>query len=245
MRIRRALACLLPLFICSVAYAETVTIGAEDSWYPYSGVVNGKPAGFTVDLVRAAFAAENIDVKFESMPYARCTKMVKDGHLLGCFDTARSSMVEADFLWHKKPMFNSRSMIFARASNQQKNVSVAALEGKNVVVCRDYEYGDAFDSNRKVIRQVAKDDYSGFRMLLAGRGDYVLAYEKVAEILIKEHPDEFAGKIIPVGVIEELRLYTVFSKTFPESARYMALFEQGFDQISKNGKVKEIEIRWK
>lgn len=73
----------------------------------------------------------------------------------------------------------------------------------------------------------------------------MLAYEKVAELLIKEHAKEFAGKIVPVGTIEELRLYTVFSKTFPGSARYMALFEQGFDQISANGKLKEIEKRWK
>ena len=154
-------------------------------------------------------------------------------------------MVEADYLWHKKPMFNSRSMIFSRTTNKQRDIDVTALEGKNVIVTHNYEYGDAFDSNQKVIRQVAPDDYSGFRMLLAGRGDYVLAYEKVAEVLIKEHSAEFAGKIVPVGVIEELRLYTVFSKTFPDSARYKTLFEQGFEKISKDGKFKEIENRWK
>lgn len=156
---------------CPGARAETVTIGAEDSWYPYSGVVDGKPAGFTVDLVRVAFEAAHIDVKFESLPYARCMKLVKCGQLLGCFDTARSSMVEADYLWHKKPMFTSRSMIFSRADSKQINIDVAALEGKSVVVTQNYEYGDAFDSNQKVVRQFAADDYSGLRMLLAGRGD--------------------------------------------------------------------------
>jgi polar amino acid transport system substrate-binding protein len=129
MRIRQILFCFFCLILSSGARAETVTIGAEDSWFPYYDVVKGKPAGFTVDLVQAAFGAVRIDVKFQSMPYARCMKLVKDGRLLGCFNPARASMVEADHLKH-----------------------------------------DFFSG-----QQPATDDFSGFRMLLAGRGDYVLA----------------------------------------------------------------------
>ena len=187
----------------------------------------------------------NTEVRFQPLPYARCNKLVKDGKLLGCFNTARAAMVEHDFLWHKKPMFTSRSMIFARADSSQRGIDVSVLEGKRVIVTHTYEYGDAFDSNKKVIRESVLSDLNGFRMLVAGRGDYALAYEKVAALLIKEHPSEFSGKIVPVGVIEELRLYTAFSKTFPNSARYMALFEQGFDLISTNGRLKEIEQQWK
>lgn len=241
----RLLYCLAMLLLSPLVRAETIAIGAEDAWYPYSGQINGEARGFTVDLVRAAFAAVKVEVKFESLPYARCMQRVKDGALLACFDTARAAMVEPDYLWHKRPMFTSRSMIYARAGSGERNIGVATLEGKRVAVTHNYEYGDAFDSNKKVIREAAPNDLSAFRMLVGGRADYALAYEKVANLLIRENPEAFSGKVVPVGVIEELRLYTVFSKSFPNSARYLELYERGFEIISKNGKLREIERKWK
>ncbi len=227
------------------AVAETVTLGAEDAWYPYSGLVNGQARGFTVDLVRAAYSAMGVDVNFVSLPYARCMRKTKEGSLLGCFDTSRSAIVEADYLWHKKPMFNARILIYARADHSgRNNIGVPELEGKSVIVTHGYEYGDAFDSNMKVLRQSAPSDLSGLRMLIANRGDYSLVFERVADLLIKEHAAEFAGKIVPVGVLTELQLYTVFSKTYPSSAHYMELFDRGFALISKNGRLREIERQW-
>ncbi len=241
----RALALLCVWGACQAAAAETISLGAEDAWYPYSGQINGEARGFTVDLVRAAFAAVGVDVSFQSLPYARCMRKTKEGSLLGCFDTSRSAIVEADYLWHKKPMFNARILIYARADHTGPNtMSVLDLEGKPVIVTHGYEYGDAFDSNKNMLRQSAPTDLSGMRMLLAHRGDYVLVFERVAHQLIKEHPGEFAGKIVPVGVLSELRLYTVFSKTFPNSARYLELFDQGFAIIGKNGRLHEIERQW-
>ncbi len=241
----RVLVVLLSLLGSCPSIAETITLGAEDAWYPYSGIIKGEARGFTVDIVRAAFAAVNIDARFEPLPYARCTKLVKDGSLLGCFNTARSSMVEGDFLWHKRAMFTSRSTIYARSDYPQRNIDVAALEGKRVAVSHTYEYGDAFDSNQKVIRDNSPNDLSGFRKLAAGRTDFALAYEKVANLLIKEHPAEFEGKLVAVGVIEELKLYTAFSKTFPNSGRYIELLDRGFEIIHKNGRFLEIEKQWK
>ena len=244
MSMLRSFIFILVLATAAPVHAETITLGAEDAWYPYSGVVNGEARGSTVDLVRAAFAAVNVEVKFRPLPYARCTNEVKEGRLLGCFNTARSNIVEPHYLWHKQPMFSARILIYARSDHTRRNLGVPELEGKQVIVSHTYEYGDAFDSNQKIIRQTAPADLNGFRMLLAKRGEYVLAYEKVANLLIKDNPAEFGGKIIPVGVIDELKLYISFSKTFPKSSRYVELFDQGFAIISKNGRLREIEKQW-
>lgn len=44
--------------------AEAITLVGEDSWYPCSAVKDGQNRGFAVDVVRVAYAAVNIDVKF-------------------------------------------------------------------------------------------------------------------------------------------------------------------------------------
>ncbi|WP_374351165.1 substrate-binding periplasmic protein [Chitinimonas sp.] len=233
------------LALPSFSHAETITLGAEDDWYPYSANINGQAKGFSVDLIRAAYAAVNVNVNFDPLPYARCNKQVKDGKLLGCFDTVRSSLIEADFLWHREPMFSSRLLIYARSDSKLRNVGIAQLEGKRVAVSNGYEYGASFDGNKKVIRDVSPTDLSGFRKLLAGFTDFALAYDRVGSRLIKEHASEFGDKLVAVGQLDELPLYISFSKHYPDSARYVALFEQGLDKVRKSGEFAEIEARWR
>lgn len=244
MTLARVLLCCWSLLLASAAFAETITLGAEDAWYPYSGEVDGQARGFTVDMVRAAFAAVKIEVQYRALPYARCMKLVKDGVLLGCFNTSRTQLLEPDYLWHKRPMFSSRILIYGRADNPQRNLRVSDLEGKKVLVTHGYEYGDSFDTNRNVIRDESRDDLSVLRKLSARRADYALVFEKTFSNLVKQNAADFQGKFVAVGVVETMQLYTVFSKTFPGSARYMDLFDRGFAIISKNGRLKEIEKQW-
>jgi polar amino acid transport system substrate-binding protein len=231
-------------FLVQVAQAETIVLGAEDSWYPYSGLVNNEAQGFTVDLVRAAFAAVGVQANFLPLPYARCTKEVKSGTLLGCFDTSRSAIVEPDFLWHQKPMFYASVKIYARSPTKVSGTTVQDLVGKRVAVTNGYEYGNAFDSNTAIFRDNSPNDLSALRKLAMGRVDYALVFSRVATMLIKKNADELMGKIAVVGELERLPLYTIFSKTYPNSARYVELFERGFDAITKNGRLKEIEKQW-
>jgi polar amino acid transport system substrate-binding protein len=211
--------------------AEIIELGAEDAWYPYSGLVDGKARGFTLDLVRASYAAVGVDVKFTPLPYARCTAMVKSGHLLGCFDTSRTAIVEADFLWHKTPMFNASIMIYGKKTLTKTKITMGDLEGKRM--------------NTKVIRDNSRNDVSALRKLALGRCEYALAFERVANLLIKENAPELAGKVLAVGVLETMALYTAYSKSFPQSRHYMEMYERGFDIISRNGRLKEIEKQWR
>ncbi len=225
--------------------AETITIAAEDAWYPFSGMNNGKIEGYSVDVVRAAFAAVKIDVKFEPIPYARCLHLVKTGQLLGCFNTTRTSLMEPDYLWTRKPMFTITPTIYSRSDSKERDLTISDLEGKRVIVTYEYEYGEAFDTDKKIIRDESPTDVSAFRKLLAGRADYVISYGKITAYLLRNYSREFSGKIVAVGNLNiKEDVYTVFSKTYPDSARYMELYNQGFDIISKNRTLATIEKKW-
>lgn len=76
------------------AAAESITIGAEDDWYPFSGTIASQPKGMAVDIVREAFKKAGVDVIFKSMPYARCMQEAKESNLFGCFNAARNSTLE-------------------------------------------------------------------------------------------------------------------------------------------------------
>ena len=244
---RILLAMVITLTTVTVAMAQTSTqivIAAEDDWYPYGGKVKGAAAGLGVDLVRASFAAVGITARFESVPYARCLEMVKKGRILACNEPARTDETEPYVLWPAKPLFSARSLIYARQPSKETGLTTASLENKRVMVTNGFEYGSEFDTNKKVIREVATKEISVFRMLAAKRGDYALAYEKVANHIFRENAREFEGKFVAVGVIAETNMYCAFSKTFPDSQRYLDLFNQGFALIQKNGKYQEIERRW-
>lgn len=236
---------LLAAALGTAAHAETITLGAEDDWYPYSGKVNNAPKGFAEDLITEAFKAEGVDVKFESVPYARCMEETKNGKMLGCFDAARNSLLEPNYLWHAKPMFMARINIYALVSSNESGLKVKDLEGKDVAVTNDYEYGDEFDKNTKIKRSVSNQDEQGFRKLIAGRVKYMVAYEKVANYLVEKNKAEFAGKFKAVGVTAEPGLYIAFAKTYPGSQQIVDKFNAGLEAIHKNGKYKAVEDKWK
>ncbi|MDK2124739.1 substrate-binding periplasmic protein [Parachitinimonas caeni] len=225
--------------------AETVSIGAEDDWYPYSGKVNGQAKGMAVDIVGAAFKAAGIDVKFESLPYARCMAMAKSGEVAGCFDTARNSTLEKEYLWHKQPLFKARIAIYARADSKQSGLTTKDLEGKDVGVTNDYEYGEEFDRNTKIRRSVSNQDEQGFRKLAAGRVEYMVAYEKVADAVFKKNEKDFAGKFKAVGETAVPELYIAFSQKRPDNQKIVDAFNKGMDAIQKDGTYKQIVDRWK
>lgn len=240
-RIAVALAILLVL---PLAAAEEVVIGAEDDWYPFSGLVDGQVQGITIDLVRAAFEAAGDSVRYDVMPYSRCMALTKAGTLIGCFDTLRHPGIEHDYLWHVPPMFTAQYQIYARAGSTEKNLRPKDLEGRRVAVTNAYEYGPEFDTNQKIIRLFTRKDEYNFRMLISGRVDYTVAMELNTLMLIKKQP-ELANRFKIVGQVAPSPVYTVFSKRNPAARRAMQRFEQGLLLIQKNGRYQAIMDDWK
>lgn len=232
--------------LCAVvpAQAETITVGAEDDWAPYSSVVERKAQGFAVDVVREAFAAVNVSVNFEVLPYVRCLAQAKAGHLVGCFDAVPNAVISSAYLWHDHPLFTTRMNVYGLAGSTEGGLTAASLEGKTVGVARDYEYGDEFDLNAKIVRRVVDKNEYGFKMLLAKRIAYMAAEERIAKDLFAKYPQAFGGKFKLVGTVATPGLYMAFTKASPDGAKYLAKFNQGYALIRKNGKYRAIERKW-
>jgi polar amino acid transport system substrate-binding protein len=231
--------------VASAAFAgDPVTIVAESDWYPYSAERDGAPEGMAVDLVRAAFEAAGVDLRLVSQPYARCLEEVESGMQLGCFDTTREPANEARFLFHDQPLFSARIVIIAPSDTDADGLTPADLKGEVVAITNGYTYGEPFQSDAGVQKEVVTSDLAILRVVALKRTSYGAIYERVMAHLLSEHAAELAGKVKVVGLLSEPDLYVSFSKKRPDSAAAIAALDRGLALIRANGVHQEIEQRW-
>lgn len=242
----RGLLCLVLLCGAYAMAGERLRIGAEDDWSPYSSSIQGKPQGFAVDLVRAAWAAAGVDVELVPLPYARCMKEVDRGDLAGCFNTLRDPVQESRYRWHQQALFQARIGIYGRVTPGElsKPLGLENLRGKRIGTTHGYDYGAAFDGDPTMLRDEAPSDLSSLRKLVAGRVDYALVFDRVANAIAKTHPDLGKGFALH-GVLVAPYLYLSFSPKHPDIDRLVLLFDQGLAKVRKSGEYARIEAKWR
>lgn len=227
-----------------IAKAETVTIVAENDWYPYAADRGGKAEGFAIDVVSAAYKAVGVDVNYKLMPYARGLEETKKGTEIAVFNTTKTTNNEADYIWPKNFLFTASIVFYGPASSTESGVTVKSVEGKTVGVTNGYEYGTEFDTNKNIKKDAAVDDKTMMRKLAAGRTQYGAIYEKVAKVVISENKADLEGKVKQVGVITSDNLYVAFSKTHKDGSKYRDLLDKGLEKIRSSGEYKKIEEKW-
>jgi len=223
-------------------YAETVRIIAEDDWYPYSAQFDDGPRGIAVDITRAAFAAEGVDVEFDVMNYDRGMALVREGLAIGCFDAPRTQEIENVFLWHDEPLFSAEGFFYATSDYTGRINSVDEVAGKKVGLTQGYGYGDVIDLNTVINKQYSKTDSIIIKKLIAKRLDFIVLYEKIADYLIPKL--NVQGKIKPVGKATYIDLYIAFSKGHSEGKKFRDIFSRGLRQIKNDGTYQKIINEW-
>ncbi|MDZ7938035.1 MAG: transporter substrate-binding domain-containing protein [Rhodoferax sp.] len=224
---------------------DKVRIGAEDDWRPYSYVSGGEPVGFAVDIVKAAWAAAGVTLELVPLPYARCMRLVDNGELDGCFDTLRDPRTEANYRWHRQPLFKARIAIYGRtAQSGASTVGLKNLRGRRIGVTNGYDYGEAFDNDSRMVRDVGVSDLASLRKLVAGRVDYALVFDRVAGHIADLHP-ELAPHFVQRGVLVEPLLFVSFKREGEALTPLIARFDRGLNSIRKSGEYARIEARWK
>ncbi|UCJ18051.1 transporter substrate-binding domain-containing protein [Pseudomonas sp. MM211] len=226
----------------SVRSQETLRIGAEDDWYPYTAYRDGKIQGMSVDIVEAAFGASDIPIELVPYPYSRCMQMAHDGQLAACFNTSPDERIDSDFLIPQEPLFSDDILLWGQRG-VAPDEKLEHLDGRKVAVTIGYEYGPRLDNDQQVIRVPVRRDLSGFLMLQHGRVDFVAAYRGTAQALFIEHP-ELQGQFAVVATLHRPELYLSFSRHQPNAAELVKRFEQGMRTIHDNGRYQQILDSW-
>ncbi len=227
---------LLVMAIGSVRAGETIILGAENDWSPYS---NQDGTGMANDIVLAAFKAVGIHVKFNVGPYNRLLKMVRDGDLLGAFNVPKERSNERDYLFGKMPIFTALSAYYYNVERPLPATGKEGLKnGEKIGVVFDYGYGDFFSGNDKIVKIPVRSDLLNLRKLEKGRIDATILYDKKARKLLKE--EGLSDKIAKAFDSESGDIYVAFSKRFPDAQRYADKLDEGLAIIQASGELKRI-----
>lgn len=230
------------MFFSASAQAETVRIAVEDDWAPYAALNADRTAseGFSVDVVREAFATQGIEVEFVIVPFARCMHYAQTGSAVGCFNAGKDIPEVDQFHWHSTPLLHERLTIFAHISAPEQNIGLADLEGRTVGYVISYVYGPEFMENPAIHRYGVESDDRMIQMLAAQRLDFIVLGEMPGHFKINRVPGA-GDKLKKVGVIASHTFWVAFSKKHPDGERMTAIFETGLQALIKNGRYAELE----
>nr|WP_263144024.1 transporter substrate-binding domain-containing protein [Pseudomonas sp. RIT-PI-AD] len=222
---------------------EPVPIGAEDDWYPFTALKDGRIQGMSVDIVKAAFAASETPIRLVAYPYSRCMQLAKRGELAGCFNTAPDARIAEDFRLPREPLFSDDILLWTRREQPDPIDDLHRLNGRRVAVTLGYEYGEAFDTLNGMIRVQVRKDLNGFLMLSHRRVDYAVAYRGTAEQLFQDTP-ALQGLFVAVARVHQPQLYLSFSRNHPRSEFLLRRFELGMRRIRADGRYQAILDAW-
>lgn len=235
---------LILLFAAASGSAETLTLVAENDWYPYAADRNGEARGISVDIVRAAYELVGVEVEFKLMSYARCMELLDLGEEIGCFNTPDDDSIRLAQLLPEHPLDINPAFIYTRTDNDAGALSLEQLGGKAVGIVNGYRYGNAFMQDPDILREYSPSDLQNLKKLSAGRLDYIVLYERVARYLIGLHGQELGISIKQVTPIGRIAIFVSFSQYHPRSAEAMRLFDLGMERLKSDGRYEAILGAW-
>jgi polar amino acid transport system substrate-binding protein len=242
---------ILLLFVPLIAKAETdcaalapVEIGAEDGFFPYTGLYQGRLGGVSLDIVRAAFHASGCQVKFQVMPYNRCMREVEKGRIVGCFNTTNAPENKRRYIIHKEPLVSGRISVFGHPDGD-RTFDKARFRRSSFAVVRGYTYTDEFDLDRSISKIEVETDQQTLALVSRGRADYAVVYDKVALFHLRSGDPTITPAPVRLATLVETDLFISFTRRDTlRSQRLADVLDEGLRKIRENGIYSGIEKRW-
>jgi polar amino acid transport system substrate-binding protein len=186
-----------------------------DQWIPYENLSDTAAPGFSTEILKHVFAGMGQEVSFEEFPWARAARMVFRGERDGIFTAFRNHEREHYCYFPSEPLAHDKWVFFIRSADagRLKFSSFNDLVGHDIAVLRGAaispEFWDFVHEHRN-FTETASDE-ADFRMLQAGRVDYVVASfvngMRLTRLL------GLAGKVQPLSrSLKEDDMYVIFSR---------------------------------
>jgi polar amino acid transport system substrate-binding protein len=107
-----------------ISYAETITIAAEGDWVPHSSIKKDLtgPEGLAPEIIKKVFRLKGIDVKYVTLPFARCMYDTLIGKVVGCFDDSVMVENKNQYYWHKTPIFDAELSVLAKSNAEDHHM---------------------------------------------------------------------------------------------------------------------------
>jgi polar amino acid transport system substrate-binding protein len=226
------------LLLCAVIYSAPLKLAAED-YPPYEYLEGGVAKGMDVEIINTIVKKANIPTEIIFLPWSRCLVAINEYNESGIFSILKTPEREKQYNYSSLPLYSTKVRIYANNKFTKTITKTYELEGMNVGAGRGNLYGDAFDKNPKIEKDLATDGNMLINKLIAGRYDLIIAAEEVGSYYIKKFPMANL-RMLPVEV-SSASYYIAFNKN---SLNYFK-FDDTMKELEKSGELKKIRDKYK
>lgn len=216
--------------------AETLRLGyIEFPPYTYT-TETGEPAGLLIDLAKKVYPEAGFDFTATSYPVRRLANYIGSGDLDIWMGLKTLPEFEGKTYIGKAEIAELVLLSYTRGS-KPPILKKEDLSGKSVIVMRGYSYGGWInyieDPANKVNYLNANKHDAAFKMLLAGRADYLLDYKDPSEKALEtvKIPD------LSSNLISSFPCYFVVSKTLKNGQEVVDRLDKAYERLKKKGVV--------
>jgi|AntDeeMinimDraft_5_1070356.scaffolds.fasta_scaffold00026_46 polar amino acid transport system substrate-binding protein len=160
-------------------YIELRPFGYTDS--------DGKARGYLIELTKRVFARMNLSPDFQSHPAARLYRQLQSGETAFTLGAAKLHTLREAAVESEEPAIIFKLSIYTREDSPAIS-DLENLKGKRVLLMQGYSYGQVgkfFEKNADSMHiDYARNLDSALNMLMHGRADYLLNYQRATETLI-------------------------------------------------------------
>lgn len=236
---RIALAMLTVLSLGRAAAAETIRIACQDDFPPFVELKDGKPAGLVVDLLEAAAARANFEVRFVLVPFAEVQGTLSDGRAQAIVPLAITAERQETFDF-SQPILMTGGAFFVRAPDPTPP-SIGALAGKVVVTPRTGPLVPFLQKNGAAVKlELTKDYPDSLARVIDGRADAAaLNFQVGTSMAATLYPSKFTLHSIMFTEVPD-----AVATRKGEGARVLALVNDGMAAIRADGTWQKINDRW-
>ncbi len=231
----------LALSVCATtgfaADNNSIVVGADTTFPPFETEVDGKVAGFDIDMIEAIAKAEGLTVTFRTMPFNGIIPSLQAGSVdaaVAGITIKTSRMQSVDF---SDAYYKSGLSVLVKSDSKIKGF--ADLKGRVVATKKatssvDYMTNNGIDS--KYIKQFQDID-TAYQALMTGGADAVVFDNPVNLNFTTAHK---GAKV--VGELLTGEYYGIaVSKKSPELA---AKLNSGLAKIKKSGEYKQLFVKY-
>lgn len=231
---------LLLLVLPRVNAQELIHI-TNGEWPPY--LSQSLPGfGLASQIVKEAFEAENIKVKWLFAPWARSYELAKNENQWYASAVWSDAPDARQHFHFSDEVITTSNVFYYRKDHDFDWQSFYDLNGKVIGVTRNYNYGEEFYkaiAEQDVVLSEVTSDEQNFSMLLKGRidifaNDPLVGQEQIATLFnaaeqsqLVAHPKKFA----------ERGLYLIISKNAPNGQKLLERFNKGLATLKKQGRL--------
>jgi len=191
---------LLLVFLSAPVFAESVSI-RSDLWFPYNGDPGAEREGYIIDILRAIFKKEGVELDYQILPWNRSLVMSRRGEV-DCVVGAYKADAP-DFLYPKQTFGKGGNVFFTLKSSIWSYTDFSSFSQQSVGLINAYAYDDEFERFVQL-----KNDPFAFQYV-AGDDPLKVNIDKLVSgrvTVVLENPTVFNAKVEQMGLQGKFRV---------------------------------------